>query len=142
MQNLRQGGFLISKIHQLSGRIFARMLRNHQININPAQGRILFVLWMEDNITIHDLAFRTGLGKSTLTRMLDRMQASGLVVKRNSPDDRRIILIGLGEENVKLKASYQQVSLEMSDLFYRGFSSEEIGTFESHLERILKNLPD
>jgi hypothetical protein len=37
---LRQGGFLISKIHQLSGRIFARKLKQHNISdINPAQGK-------------------------------------------------------------------------------------------------------
>jgi len=41
----RQGGFLIAKIHQTAGRVFARMLRERGIQINPGQGRILFVLW-------------------------------------------------------------------------------------------------
>ncbi|MHA2240550.1 MAG: hypothetical protein ACXACE_02995 [Candidatus Thorarchaeota archaeon] len=42
MSKIREGGFLISKIHHLSGRIFAKMLREHDIEISPGQGRIIF----------------------------------------------------------------------------------------------------
>ena len=46
MKRQRQGGFLVSKIHLTAGRIFARMLRERQIDTNPAHGRILFVLFV------------------------------------------------------------------------------------------------
>ena len=74
-----QGGFLIAKIKHLSGRIFARMLKEQEIEINPSQGRIMFVLWQEDALPISELANRTGLGKSTLTSMLDRLESSGFL---------------------------------------------------------------
>jgi hypothetical protein len=41
-----EGGLLIAKVHQVGGRVFARLLRDEgSFPINPAQGRILFALW-------------------------------------------------------------------------------------------------
>ena len=94
MSAVRQGGFLIAKIHQLSGRIFARILKRNNIDqINPSQGRILFVLWNNDEISFNELAKKTSLGKSTLTSMLDRLEANGHLKRIPSSEDRRTILI-------------------------------------------------
>ena len=88
-----KSGFLMAKIHQLGGRIFNRKLSEHHIEINKAQGRIMFVLWQADGIPIARLARETSLGKSTLTSMLDRLEESGYISRQPSPSDRRQILI-------------------------------------------------
>ena len=135
-----QGGFLITKIKHLSGRIFARMLREHEIEINPAQGRIMFVLWQEDALPISELAKRTGLGKSTLTSMLDRLEASGFLVRERSESDRRLILVKRTPKDRAFQAEYEKVSKEMGDLYYAGLDKREIGQFERTLHKILDNL--
>jgi MarR family transcriptional regulator, organic hydroperoxide resistance regulator len=141
MTSQRAGGFLIAKVHQLAGRIFARKLKAYQIEeINPAQGRILFVLWENDGIPINELAQKTSLGKSTLTSMLDRLEAAGHLVRSPCPEDRRKILIYRTEQNKRLQTLYTQVSQEMIDLFYTGFTDTEIDVFEQALQRILQNL--
>ena len=137
-----QGGFLISKIKHLSGRIFARMLKRHGIEINPAQGRIMFVLWQEDGIPIQKLSERTSLGKSTLTSMLDRLEQIGYVTRRRSGTDRRTILIDRTAKDRTLQETYERVSDEMTAIYYKGLSGHEIREFESTLERILTNLTD
>jgi len=137
----RQGGFLIAKIHQVSGRIFAKILKKAGISeINPAQGRILFALWNKDEIPITELARKTLLSKSTLTSMLDRLEKTGFIIRIPSKKDRRTILIKRTEKDKRLESIYVQVSDEMTNLFYKGFTSEEIDTFEEHLKRILANL--
>ena len=84
----------MAKIRQVSERVFARKLKKYRINrINPAQGRILFVLWHQDNISIGELAKKTHLGKSTLTSMLDRLEEAGHLTRARSTKDRRQILI-------------------------------------------------
>jgi DNA-binding MarR family transcriptional regulator len=140
MRRKRQGGFLIAQIHQLAGRIFARKLREHQVEINPAQGRIMFVLWQNDGIPISELAKETSLGKSTLTSMLDRLEESGYVARVRSQEDRREVLIKRTEKDDAWQEVYVQVSQEMSELFYDGFSESEIDEFERNLRRILDNL--
>lgn len=135
-----QGGFLVSQIHHLSGRVFSRKLRDHEIEINPAQGRILFVLWREDGIPIRDLAKRTALGKSTLTSMLDRLEASGHILRERSVDDRRVILVRRTAKDRAAQAAYEAVSKAMSDIYYEGLTKAEVAAFEATLTRILENL--
>ena len=141
MKRQRQGGFLIAKIHQVAGRIFARKLKEHGIDeINPAQGRIMFVLWREDGISINELAKRTSLKKSTLTSMLDRLEATGHLERVPSRRDRRQILIKRTEKDRSLEGVYVAASRDMTKLFYGGFSAAEVSRFEKDLQRILENL--
>ena len=135
--------FLIAKVHYLAGRIFARKLKAHDLNeINPAQGRILFALWQEDGVPIQKLAQRTALGKSTLTSMLDRLEEAGFVRREADAEDRRVIRIWRTEKDRSFQAAYLEVSQEMQDLFYAGFSRAEIEHFEEMLLRLLDNLTD
>lgn len=141
MKRQRQGGFLIAKIHQLAGRIFNRMLKDYGITeLNTAQGRVMFVLWRDDGLPISALAEKTGLEKSTLTSMLDRLEQAGFLYRTPSPDDRRKILIFRTEKDKSFQEQYVQVSQEMTRIFYRGFTEPEIARFEANLERILDNL--
>jgi DNA-binding MarR family transcriptional regulator len=135
-----EGGFLISKIHQLSGRIFNRLLRERGLDFNSAQGRILFVLWERDGIPIRELSEKTRLSKSTLTSMLDRLEEAGYVSREPSGEDRRKVLVTLTEENQRQRRLYDMISEEMTGLFYEGFAWEEITEFEGYLRRILDNL--
>lgn len=135
------GGFLISKVKQIQGRVFERMLDENGISeFNGAQGRILFVLWETDNIPISALSQRTGLAKTTLTSMLDRLESSGHIRREPDPDDRRTVRIRLTETAEALREKYERVSAMMNDVFYKGFSDDEILTFEKGLEKILENL--
>ena len=141
MKSRSKGGFLIAKIHQSSGRIFSKILKDSGIDdINPAQGRILFVLWSKDEIPITELARRTMLSKSTLTSMLDRLEKAGYLTRIRSKKDRRTILIKRTEKDKRLESKYMQVSEEMTKLFYNGFTRAEIDKFENTLERVLSNL--
>jgi DNA-binding MarR family transcriptional regulator len=138
--NERRAGFLISKIHRLSGRILGRMLREEHVEINPAQGRILFALWTDDGVSLGDLAHRTALGKSALTTMVDRLEAAGYVRRESSTEDRRSTLVFRTEKDRALQETYDRVSRRMTDIFYDGFDSGEIEQFEKALERILANV--
>ena len=141
MTKIRQGGFLIAKVQLLSERVFSNILAKHDLSeISPAQGRILFVLWNKDGISIQELARKTSLGKSTLTSMLDRLEKAGFVKRVPSKDDRRKILIKLTEKDHDCQDLYNKISKEKTELFYNGFTSKEIDAFENYLQRILDNL--
>lgn len=137
------GGFTISQIKQIQGRIFEKLLKENAIDeFNGPQGRILFVLWQEDNLPIHQLSQKTSLAKTTLTSMLDRMEKKGYLTRVFDPADRRQIRILLTEKATALKERYQAVSAQMNAIFYKGFSEEEIIEIDSTLEKLLKNLKD
>lgn len=137
----RNGGNLISKIHHVSARVFARLLKEYGIDeINGPQGKVLFPLWKKEGRSIQELAEETALNTSTLTRMLDRLEAEGHLRRAQSPNDRRKTLIFLTEKDKRMRDRYEEVSAGMTEIFYRGFSEEEIDRFEEDLERIFGNL--
>lgn len=141
MKGETQGGFLISQIKQISGRIFERLLVEAGVDaFNGAQGRILYVLWQGDDIPIVALSRKTGLAKTTLTSMLERMENASLIVREYDPSDGRKVRITLTDEARKLSDAYDRVSREMNERYYAGFSHEEVATFENTLRRILTNL--
>lgn len=136
-----QGGFVLSKIHHLSRRVLARLMREHGLEQpNPGQGRILFALWQGDGITMTALAERTALEKSTLTRMLERMEADGMVRREAAPADRRSVKVVLQPRAQRMLSAFAVVSEEMARIFYRGLSADEIRVFDETLERIYGNL--
>ena len=140
MKRQSQAGFLMAKIHQLAGRIFTKKLKDYKIEINPAQGRIMFVLWRNDNISINELAKHTSLGKSTLTSMLDRLEKSGYIRRIPSKEDRRKTMIERTEKDKSFQKLYVDISKDMSSLYFKGFSKEEMHQFEDYLTRIFNNL--
>jgi DNA-binding MarR family transcriptional regulator len=140
MSTARQGGFLIAKINQAAGRIFARLLRERGVDVHPGHGRILFVLWQHGPMPIHDLARRVSLGKSTLTNALDRLEASGDVHRVRSTEDRRSITVELTPQTAETRKIYEDVSDAMNELFYRDIAEDEVDVFEVTLKRILQNL--
>ncbi len=142
MKSQRQAGFLMAKIRQVAGRLFERILKDYGIEINSAQGRIMFALWQADGISINELAQKTQLKKSTLTSMLDRLENMGYIKRQRSKKDRRKILIKRTNKDKTLESKYVELSQEITKLFYKGFSKSEIDRFENNLAKILDNLAD
>ena len=137
------GGFLITRIKQVGGRVFDRILSQKKIDVfNGAQGRILYVLWQDGGIPISELSRQTGLATTTLTSMLDRMETADLIYRDRGDKDRRKIRIFLTEKAKGLEEDYNAVSEEMSSIYYKGFSDQEIEQMESYLERVLKNVEE
>lgn len=136
-----KGGFLISRIKQVGGRLFDRMLAEADIDaFNGAQGRILYVLWQRDGLTISQLSAQTSLANTTLTSMLDRMEQSGLILRKPSPTDRRALLIRLTDKARALQQDYDRISQRMNEMYYLGFTEGEVRQFEDYLQRVLDNL--
>ena len=139
----RQGGFLISKIKQIGGRRFDKILQQKNIDaFNGAQGKILYVLWQGGKMTATEISRKSGLAKTTLTAMLARMQEQGLIRTEENAKDKRSALVCLTEKAIALKDEYDGVTKEIEDIYYKGFTDEEIDRFENCLKRILKNLEE
>ena len=137
----RKIGMLITLIKQHVSRLLEKMLVEYGIDeVNGPQGRILYVLWNRDSISIQALADGTGLANATLTSMLDRMERRQLVKRLPAPGDRRKTLIALTPKARALEQKYRAVSERMNELTYQGFSAEEAAQLETYLERVLDNV--
>lgn len=137
-----KGGFYITQIKQLQDRIFERLLLENGIEISGGQGRILFILWKSDHLTISEISRKTSLAKNTVSVVVNGMVNKGIVDRSINPQNRRETIISLTEYAKSLQAKYEVVSQRMNFLFYQGFSEEEQKQFEQYLARILQTLTD
>ncbi|CEO23408.1 MarR family winged helix-turn-helix transcriptional regulator [Paraclostridium sordellii] len=136
-----KGGFLINKVNFLSGRIFNKLMKEHKnLDINHAQGKILLVISKYTELSINDLCKELAVSKSTLTSMLDRLEAKGYILKKTSKEDKRITLISNTKKADDSIYIFNDVIIKMNGKFYNGFKEEDIKIFEKYLERIYLNL--
>ncbi len=135
-----KGGFYITQIKQLQDRIFEKLLLENGIEISGGQGRILFILWKTDNLTISEISEKTSLAKNTVSVVINGMVNKGIVERNINPQNRRQTIVSLTEYAKSLQTKYEMVSQQMNELFYQGFSEKEQQHFESYLARILETL--
>jgi DNA-binding MarR family transcriptional regulator len=131
----------MSRIRHLSGRVWERLLKECGVDaFNGAQGRILYVLWEHERLTITEIGRLTSLAKTTLTSMLDRMEAAGLVERMPDRQNRRQIFVCVTEKAKGYHERYNRLSDRMSEIFYQGFNEAEVTEFEDRLRKIIQNL--
>ncbi|MBD5463536.1 MAG: MarR family transcriptional regulator [Lachnospiraceae bacterium] len=137
-----KGGFYITQIKQLQDRIFERLLLENGIEISGGQGRILFILWKTDHLTISEISEKTSLAKNTISVVINGMVNKGIVARTINSENRRQTIISLTDYARSLQAKYEVVSEQMNTLFYQGFSEDEQKQFEHYLSRILDTLTE
>ncbi|MBQ1899697.1 MAG: MarR family transcriptional regulator, partial [Erysipelotrichaceae bacterium] len=135
------GGYLIGQINKLTNRRINELLKEENVReFNGAQGTIIFVLTNEGPMPIKDIGKATGLAKTSLTSMLDRMEKQGLIEKRENENDKRSTIIALNERAKSYKEVIEKVSQRVSKEYYKGLRAKEVERFEATLQKVLKNL--
>ncbi|MCR4632792.1 MAG: MarR family transcriptional regulator [Erysipelotrichaceae bacterium] len=135
------GGYLIGQINKLTNRRINELLKEENVSqFNGAQGTIIYVLMCDGPMPIKDIGKATGLAKTSLTSMLDRMERQGLIEKRENENDKRSTVIALNERAKSYKEVIEKVSKEVSKEYYKGLRTKEVERFEATLQKILKNL--
>ncbi|MFQ7177331.1 MAG: MarR family winged helix-turn-helix transcriptional regulator, partial [Streptococcus salivarius] len=81
-----------------------------------------------------------GLANNTLTSMIKKLVEQGLVKIEQSDQDKRKKFVVLTELGWAQKEIGDRVSQELGEIFYQGFSDNEIQEFEEYQERIISNL--
>ena len=138
-----QGGYQALQIRLLNGRIFQKLLsKEPEAQYRSEQGKILTVLWQKEDgrATATDIALASGLANNTLTSMIKKLVDQGLVTIEQSDQDKRKKFVVLTELGWEQKEIGDRVSKELGEIFYQGFSNQEIREFEAYQERIITNL--
>lgn len=127
---------------------FAAVQRQNQINLTNAlrplglsvqQWRVLVTLAEQDGRTVGQIAEVTVLDRSGLGRLLEQMEADGLVERTSPPDDRRAVLIRLAPEGRKRHAAALPLAKAHYRRLLRGVSSDEFKTLIRLLRRLKAN---
>jgi MarR family transcriptional regulator, organic hydroperoxide resistance regulator len=84
------------------------------LDLTYPQYLVLLVLWEQDGRTVSDLGRRLGLDSGTLTPLLKRMEANGLLGRIRDVEDERRVRIMLTPVGRRLKARAAKVPEALS----------------------------
>jgi DNA-binding MarR family transcriptional regulator len=86
-----------------------------------------------------DLCKGLSYDAGAMTRMLDRLEAKGLIRRTRSAHDRRLMQLELTEEGRSAFPRMREIAMDVTNAFLRGFTKSEARQLEGLLTRMLEN---
>ncbi len=83
------------------------------LGLTYPQYLVMLILWDEDEVTVKQLGQRLQLDSGTLTPLLKRLEANGLVTRRRSQADERRVVVALTEAGKALDAKAANVPRDL-----------------------------
>ena len=105
------------------------------LGVTYPQYLVLLVLWEGDGLTVSDIGDRLYLDSGTVTPLLKRMEAAGLLRRARDPDDERVVRISLTAQGKKLRARCENVADGVACAL--GVDAVEIAAIREPLRKIL-----
>lgn len=133
-------GFYISRIQKIGRKLLNEKLQAKGLSFSHGQGRLLFILWEQDGLTLTEIAKKAALSKSTASHLLKKLKSQGLVSMEHPPNNDREKIVRYINSDQDIERIYQQISTEMDALFFKNFNQAEIQQTEAYLARIFSNL--
>jgi DNA-binding MarR family transcriptional regulator len=79
------------------------------LGITYPQYLVMIVLWEEDGASVKRIGERLALDSGTLTPLLKRLEQQGLVARRRSEEDERVVHIDLTQAGKALRAKAKRI---------------------------------
>ncbi|MFC5648346.1 MarR family winged helix-turn-helix transcriptional regulator [Paenibacillus solisilvae] len=119
----RSIGFLMGVTYRKLSNLLLQRLRNY--DITPEQWSVLHRIYEQEGTIQKDLALRSGKDKPTTTRILDTLEAKGLIKKQPDASDRRSTLIFMSVKGSRLIAETVSIEQQVIKDATAGISDEE-----------------
>lgn len=133
--------FLSKTKKRMTKFIQKELVENNFKEIDPSYGNILTALYESDRpLTMNEIVKKTGKDKSTITALVKKLLALGYIKKFKSTEDNRVTFIVLTEKAESFRETYEEISKNLNQTVYDGFSDEEKKIFLDLLKRMNDNL--
>ncbi len=110
------------------------------IGIHPRQIPILAVLYKEDGYSQKELARQLGVKPPTVTVSIQRLEKSGLLIRKQDEKDQRVSRIYLSQEGRKIIKEGMKMAREGEQYILAGFSESEICLMRRFCAQIKENI--
>ncbi len=112
-----------------------------KLGITYPQYIALLVLWENNGITVNDITQKLILNTNTVTPLLKRMEALGLITRERSKNDERKVIVKLTEKGGKLQEQAAEIPHKLAQgLVETSISLEEIMGLKNNLNLIIEYL--
>lgn len=131
-------GFLLVQICRAHRNRAQALLGRH--NLHPGQEMMLLRLANSEGVTQSEVADQLCVQPATVTRMLDRLEKTGLVQRQVDTADQRVSRVYLTEVGRALVEPVQNVWRELEETSFQNMTLEEQILLRRLLLQVYKNL--
>lgn len=85
------------------------------LSLTYPQYLVLVLLWEQGTTSVRDIGLRLVLDSSTLSPLLKRLAAMGLVNRTRATHDERLMLISLTEQGIELQPAAAKVTVDVCE---------------------------
>lgn len=134
-------GHLLSYTSRLLLTLMHRNFRKSGFEFSHEQWILLLNLWKSDGVGVSQQALGalTGKDKASITRLVQSLEAAGLVSRTVDPHDARIRLVQMTPAGTKLELAMEEVLLETRTQMQKGFDDAELKQLRNLLDRYRLN---
>lgn len=129
-------GHLIRRLNQISVALFAEAMSQAGLTLTPVQFAALSAVNAHPGIDQATLAGLVAYDRATLGKVIDKLDARGLMTRQTSPTDRRAKVLELSEAGRDLLQQARPLVDAMQPDILTGLSADERETFMALLEKI------
>ncbi len=109
-----------------------------KLNLTYPQYLVMLVLWEQDEVMVSEIGEHLFLDSATLTPLLKRLEAAGLLLRSRSADDERQVIIRLTDQGRALKDVAKSVPDDV--LCATACSEEKLTGLKKQLESLRAQL--
>jgi MarR family transcriptional regulator, organic hydroperoxide resistance regulator len=106
-----------------------------EIGLTYPQYLVMMLLWEEDNQTVGQLGTRLNLDSGTLSPLLKRLTAAGLVTRHRRVEDERSVAIALTDAGRALRERALHINEDM--LCALQLEADDFGALKNQLETLI-----
>ncbi|WP_428423206.1 MarR family winged helix-turn-helix transcriptional regulator [Methylibium sp.] len=130
-------GYLIKRVMLSLTQMLDRELADH--GLSDAQWKPLLMLAQGRASTVAEMARECGSDPGAMTRLLDRLEAKGLIKRVRSDEDRRVVNLEITAAGRESVAEVPAVLASVANAHLAGFTREEWKTLQGLLRRMADN---
>lgn len=133
---------IIGRTTNIVNRKLQREFKRANLTITHEQWTLLSALWNEDGQTQQSLSEKTFRDKTSVTRLINKLESQSLVVRITDKYDQRTNLIYLTAQGKSLENTTTQILKETYQKAIAGISEKDIMICKDVLNRVFDNLKD
>lgn len=132
--------FITGKASTAIARRLQKKFNAAGLNLTIEQWSVLYHLWKEDGKSQQELCNATFRDKPSITRLVDNLEKLQLVKRVPSEKDRRINIIYLTKQALKLEEQTMQLAEETLNDALAGVPADQVNLCKEVLQKVYDNL--
>ncbi|MDO3681590.1 MarR family winged helix-turn-helix transcriptional regulator [Paenibacillus ehimensis] len=121
-------------------RAISRMYRPllDELGLTYPQYLVLLVLWEKEESTVKELSEILDLDSGTLTPMLKRMEAAGLLQRKRSSQDERVVIVRIADKGAALQ--HKAVCIPQALFASSGMTLEQMAELNRQIKAMMVHI--